>query len=287
MSPAQHVKNVMHAFAGRTYTFSRIAAKNFTAKKFFYPAERNTLCNLSNFLYFSAKKNYKYPMKNTQNTPQHVHFDYSRKERLGLPEAIFCEGKDRSIILSLLQEFNKNTGKSILFTRLSPEIFYSFPSEVQEGVSYHTLSRTAFAFALPAHASKKKVAVVSAGSADAQTAWESSRTLEYLGIDHTMFEDCGVAGLWRIQKALPEIEEHDIVIAVAGLDAALISVLGGLTKKPLLAVPSSVGYGMAKHGETALSSMLVSCSSGISVFNIDNGFGAACAAARILNMFLS
>lgn len=101
-----------------------------------------------------------------------------------------------------------------------------------------------------------------------------------------MFEDCGVAGLWRIQKALPEIEEHDIVIAVAGLDGALISVLGGLVKAPLLAVPTSVGYGMAKHGESALSSMLISCSSGISVFNIDNGFGAACAAARILNMFI-
>lgn len=227
-------------------------------------------------------------MKNTQDTPhiQHVRFDYDRKERLGLPEAVFCEGKDREIILSLLREFNKNTGKSILFTRLSPEIFYSFPKETQESVSYHALSKTAFAFPLPAHEAKKKVAIVSAGSADACAAWESARTLEYLGIEHTMFEDCGVAGLWRIQKALPQIEEHDVVIAVAGLDGALVSVLGGLIKKPLLAVPTSVGYGMAKNGETALSSMLVSCSSGICVFNIDNGFGAACAAARIFNMFL-
>lgn len=224
-------------------------------------------------------------MKNNENTP-HVQFDYTRKERLGLPEAVFCEGKDTAIILSLLKEFNKKTGKSILFTRLSPEIFYSFPKDIQESVSYHALSQTAFAFALPPHASEKKVAVVSAGSADAKTAWEAARTLEYLGIEYTMFEDCGVAGLWRIQKALPEIEKHDIVIAIAGLDGALISVLGGLVKAPLLAVPTSVGYGMAKNGESALSSMLVSCSSGISVFNIDNGFGAACAAARILNMFI-
>lgn len=224
-------------------------------------------------------------MENTQNT-KHVQFDYSRKERLGLPEAIFCEGKDKAIILSLLKEFNQLTGKSILFTRLLPEIFYSFPAGIQESVSYHALSRTAFAFPLPAHKAGKKVAVVSAGSADAFVAWETARTLEYLGIAYTMFEDCGVAGLWRIQKALPEIEEHDIVIAVAGLDGALISVLGGLVKAPLLAVPTSVGYGMAKHGESALSSMLISCSSGISVFNIDNGFGAACAAARILNMFI-
>lgn len=224
-------------------------------------------------------------MKNTQN-PSHVQFDYSREERLGLPEAVFCEGKDKVIILSLLKEFNQQTGKSILFTRLAPEIFYSFPSSVQESVSYHALSRTAFAFALPAHKAGKKIAVVSAGSADAFVAWEAARTLEYFGIAYTLFEDCGVAGLWRIQKALPQIEEHDIVIAVAGLDGALISVLGGLIKKPILAVPTSIGYGMAKHGESALSSMLISCSAGISVFNIDNGFGAACAAARILNMFI-
>ncbi len=224
-------------------------------------------------------------MKNNENTP-HVQFDYTRKERLGLPEAVFCEGKDSAIVLSLLKEFNKNTGKSILFTRLAPEIFYSFPKDIQESVSYHALSQTAFAFALAPHAAGKKIAIVSAGSADAKTAWETARTLEYLGIPYTMFEDCGVAGLWRIQKALPEIEKHDIVIAIAGLDGALISVLGGLVKAPLLAVPTSVGYGMAKNGESALSSMLVSCSSGISVFNIDNGFGAACAAARILNMFI-
>lgn len=100
-----------------------------------------------------------------------------------------------------------------------------------------------------------------------------------------MFEDCGVAGLWRIQKALPQIQEHDIVIVVAGLDAALVSVLGGLIAKPLLAVPTSIGYGMAKIGKSALSSMLISCASGISVFNIDNGFGAAQAAFRIINLF--
>lgn len=222
-------------------------------------------------------------MKNNEN---HVQFDYTRKERLGLPEAIFCQGKDTKIILSLLKEFNKETGKSILFTRLAPEIFYSFPKDIQESVSYHELSQTAFAFAHAPHAAGKKVAIVSAGTADAKVAWETARTLEYLGIPHTMFEDCGVAGLWRIQKVLPEIEKHDIVIAAAGLDGALISVLGGLVKAPLLAVPTSVGYGMAKNGESALSSMLISCSSGISVFNIDNGFGAACAAARILNMFI-
>lgn len=223
-------------------------------------------------------------MENKDNI-SHVQFDHARKERLGMPEAVFCEGKDSTILCALLREFSRSTDKSILFTRLKPEIFYAFPKEIQQGVNYHELSRTAFAFALEPHKSGKKVAVVSAGSADAQTAWEAARTLEYLGVRHTMFEDCGVAGLWRIQKALPAIREHDIVIAAAGLDGALISVLGGLIRQPLLAVPTSVGYGMAKQGESALTSMLISCAPGISVFNIDNGFGAACAAVRILNMF--
>lgn len=223
-------------------------------------------------------------MNHTPEIP-HTQFDHSRSGRLGMPEAVFCEGKDKTVVRSLLQSFNRTTGKSILFTRLRPEIFYGFPEELQNSVDYHELSGTAFAFALPPHKSGKKVAVVSAGTADARTAWEAIRTLEYLGIRHTAFEDCGVAGLWRLQNALPRIQEHDIVIAAAGLDGALISVLGGLIRQPLLAVPTSVGYGMAKHGESALSSMLVSCSQGISVFNIDNGFGAACAAARILNMF--
>lgn len=236
------------------------------------------------FLYFLPKCLYILPM-NTE-TVSHVQFDYDRKERLGMPEAVFCDGKDTEIIRSLLEKFSKKTQKSILFTRLRPEIFYAFPKEIRENVCYHELSKTAFAFPLAPHGSRKKVAVVSAGSADACVAWECAKTLEYFGITHTMFEDCGVAGLWRIQKALPEILKHDIVIAVAGLDAALVSVLGGLCRQPLLAVPTSVGYGMAKQGETALCSMLASCSSGISVFNIDNGFGAACSALRILNMFL-
>lgn len=235
------------------------------------------------FLYFFFKSTYSNAMENNE---KHVQFDLDREKRTGLPEAVFCQGKSKEIILSLLKRFNRETGQSILFTRLAPEIFYGFPKEIQNKVDYDELSRTAFAFPLPAHASGRKAAVVSAGSADAKTAWEAARTLEYLGIGHTVFEDCGVAGLWRIQKALPQIREHDVVIAVAGLDAALVSVLGGLLKQPLLAVPTSTGYGMARNGESALSSMLVSCSSGISVFNVDNGYGAACAAYKILNLFV-
>ena len=195
-------------------------------------------------LYSFLKKCYQSPMKNkkiplTSNSTMNV-------KSVSVCLKLFLRGKNKDIIQSLLLEFNESTGKSILFTRLAPEIFYGFPETIQKNINYHELSRTAFAFALPPHKASKKVAVVSAGSADAKTAWEAARTLEYLGIEHSMFEDCGVAGLWRIQKALPQIREYDIVIAVAGLDAALVSVLGGLIKSPILAVPTSVGYGMAK-----------------------------------------
>ena len=127
------------------------------------------------------------------------------------------------------------------------------------------------------------MAVVSAGTADGFVTWEAARTLAYLGIEHRVFEDCGVAGLWRLTERLEEINDCDAVIVVAGLDAALASVLGGLTPKPVFGVPTSVGYGVAESGRAALASMLTSCAPGVAILNIDNGYGAACAAARVIN----
>lgn len=213
----------------------------------------------------------------------HVLFDHGRNARIGLPEAVFCEGKSRSALLSLLSGTGKDTTQPVLFTRLAPDVLYSLPEELTKVYNYHELSRTAFAAPLPARTGVN-VAVVSAGTADGRTTWEAARTLEYLGIPVTVYEDNGVAGLWRLTDNLEKIAGADAVIVVAGLDAALASVLGGLTGKPLFAVPTSVGYGMAKGGEAALSSMLVSCAPGIGVLNIDNGYGAACAAARVIHL---
>jgi pyridinium-3,5-biscarboxylic acid mononucleotide synthase len=109
------------------------------------------------------------------------------------------------------------------------------------------------------------------------------RTLAYLGIEHKIFEDCGVAGLWLLAERLEEINAFDAVVVVAGLDAALISVMGGLTPKPIFGVPTSVGYGVAQGGKAALMSMLSSCAPGVAIINIDNGYGAACAAAKVVN----
>jgi NCAIR mutase (PurE)-related protein len=212
-----------------------------------------------------------------------VLFDHARAARIGLPEAVLCEGKSREVVRELLECFGTDRKESILFTRLAPEIFFSFPSRLQKMVDYHALSRTAFAGPLPAR-DTGRVAVVSAGTADGFVAWEAARTLEYLGIPHTLYEDSGVAGLWRLAGRLEEINSAQVLIVVAGLDAALASVLGGLTPKPIFAVPTSVGYGAARRGETALAGMLVSCAPGVAVFNIDNGYGAACAAARVVNL---
>ena len=212
-----------------------------------------------------------------------VLFDHARAARIGLPEAVFCQGKSPDVLRELLETFCKGSGQSVLFTRLAPEVFYGLPKKLQKGLDYHELSRTAFAEPKPLK-DKGHVAVVSAGTADGAVTWEAARTLEYLGIRHTVHEDNGVAGLWQLTERLEDINACDAVIVVAGLDAALASVLGGLTPRPVYAGPTSVGYGAARGGETALAGMLVSCAPGVAVMNIDNGYGAACAAARVVNL---
>ena len=209
-------------------------------------------------------------------------FDHARAARIGLPEAVFCEGKPFAAVRELMEQFGRGSGHPILFTRLSPDVFNLMPAEVRKQYDYHALSRPASGDTLPAR-SKGRVCPVSAGTADGFVTWEAARTLEYLGIEHTVFEDCGVAGLWRLAERLEEINSFHAVIVVAGLDAALASVLGGLTPRPVFGVPTSVGYGVARGGEAALSSMLSSCAPGIAIMNIDNGYGAACAAARVVN----
>ncbi len=210
-----------------------------------------------------------------------VLFDHGRTARIGLPEAVFSEGKNPEALAHLLTEFAASD-KPILFTRLAAEIFYAQDPDIQKCYHYHELSGTAFTFPQPKQ-NKGQVAIVSAGTADGRSTWEAAKTLEYLGIDFEVFEDNGVAGLWRLTSNLEKINASDVIIVVAGLDAALSSVLGGLTSKPIFGVPTSTGYGVARGGESALSSMLTSCAPGLAVFNIDNGYGAACAAARVIN----
>ena len=127
-----------------------------------------------------------------------------------------------------------------------------------------------------------EVAVVAAGTSDAGVAREALRTLEFNGFGAKAIFDVGVAGIWRLMERVEEIRKHPVVIAVAGMDAALPTVLGGLVPGAIIALPTSTGYGASRNGETALSACLSSCAPGVVVCNIDNGYGAACAAIRIL-----
>ena len=211
-----------------------------------------------------------------------VLFDFARTGRIGLPEAVFCQGKPLNVLIDLLRRFS--SGKPpILFTRLASDVGKGLPQDARASYDHDALSSTAFAARMPKN-DKGKVAIVSAGAADAPVSHEAARTLDYLGITNTIFEDCGVAGLWRLARHLEQINDHDAVIVVAGMEGALASVVGGLCPRPIFAVPTSIGYGVSSGGKAALDGMLASCAPGISCLNIDNGYGAACAAARVVNL---
>ena len=211
-----------------------------------------------------------------------VLFDFARTGRIGLPEAVFCQGKPLNVLIDLLRRFS--SGKPpILFTRLASDVWQGLPQDARASYDHDALSSTAFTARMPKN-DKGKVAIVSAGAADAPVSHEAARTLDYLGITNTIFEDCGVAGLWRLAHHLEQINDHDAVIVVAGMEGALASVVGGLCPRPIFAVPTSIGYGVSSGGKAALDGMLASCAPGISCLNIDNGYGAACAAARVVNL---
>lgn len=213
----------------------------------------------------------------------HQH-DHERLARVGMPEAVLCGTKSVDQVRAIAIELARSAPGPRLFTRITDEQLDALPDEVRDRLDHDPLSRTArLDGTLPSRPGR--VAVVAAGTSDASVAAEAARTLEFSGVHHESIVDVGVAGLWRLEARLDEIRAADIVIAVAGMDAALVSVLGGLVAAPVIAVPTSVGYGVAAGGTTALNSALASCAQGVTVVNIDNGFGGACAAVRMLSLF--
>ena len=169
-------------------------------------------------------------------TFQGILFDYARGSRAGLPEAVFCEGKSDAAWHTLLQDYGTEVQNPVLCSQLALSVSYAMPEEIQARYDCHELSRTAFCARMP-RKEGNGVAVVSAGTADGNVTREAARTLEYFGIENRMYEDCGAAGSWRLLDHLKAVNRADIIIAVAGLDAELVSVLGGLTVRPLFAVP--------------------------------------------------
>ena len=212
--------------------------------------------------------------------------DLDRSSRIGLEEAIFCEGKSPEDLLRILSDYHEND-TSCLLTRLSVAKWNSMPKPIKDSINYDSVSKTGFFGAVRAENSDTLVAIVTAGTSDIAVAREASRTLRHAGEVSAEFDDLGVAGLWRILEKEKELQRYPVVMVVAGMDGALFGVVGGLVGSMVIAVPTSVGYGAANEGHTALSVALANCAPGLSVVNIDNGYGAACAALRALRQIRS
>ena len=215
------------------------------------------------------------------NTDEEFVLDFQREDRIGLEEAIFAAGKSAAQIDAICAAAAARD-TALLFTRLDTDKFAALDPRHHEHLDYCATSRTAVYGRPRAVTGSGRVAVVCAGTSDLPVAREAARTLAYHGEAATLIADVGVAGLWRLTRRLEDIRAHAVVVVAAGMDAALPSVIGGLVGSAIIAVPTSVGYGVAEGGGTALNAILASCAPGLMVVNIDNGYGAACAALRVL-----
>lgn len=211
----------------------------------------------------------------------HATVDHHRALRQGVPEVIFSERKSVDQIADIAQEITR-AGQNVLMTRLDEAKAEALKPRLP-GLRYAPLARIASVeLAPPLRRDVGMVAVVTAGTSDIGVAEEAAETLRAVGIEATRFYDVGVAGLHRLLSRVDELRKASAVIVIAGMEGALPSVVGGLLAAPIVAVPTSVGYGTALGGFTALFTMLTSCAAGIVVVNIDSGFGAAIAVHRML-----
>jgi len=212
--------------------------------------------------------------------------DHHRELRTGVPEIVYGASKTPDQIAAAMRELARTAGISIA-TRVDAAKAAAVRELVPE-VKVHELARVltleAPGIARSARPRCSAIAVVCAGTSDLATAEEAALVAEFLGAPVIRISDVGVAGLHRLLARLDDIRKADVVIAVAGMEAALPSVLGGLIDRPLIAVPTSVGYGVSVDGLVALAAMLSSCAPGITVVNIDNGVGAAVAAVKIARL---
>ncbi|MFW6695001.1 nickel pincer cofactor biosynthesis protein LarB [Streptomyces sp. MAR4 CNX-425] len=210
--------------------------------------------------------------------------DLGRRRRTGVPEVVYADGKTPAQTLELLAELRRRTPDSpALATRCPDEVLRDAADAfAAEPVRIDTRARTVTVGALPAP--RGQVAVLTAGTSDLPVAREAVVTLDALGTGSRLFADVGVAGLSRLLSVLAEVRAADCAIVVAGMDGALPSVVTGLLAAPVVGVPTSVGYGFADGGRAAAGAMLSSCAPGLTVVNIDNGFGAAVHAAKIVGV---
>lgn len=206
--------------------------------------------------------------------------DLDRSRRRGFAEAVYCEGKSPAQVVAIAEIVGRNADVRTLFTRADSTHAASILSVLPDAV--HDEQARVLAWPPePPPCSGGEVAVVTAGTSDLPVAAEALVTLRYLGRRTNLYPDAGIAGLHRILRHVPALRRAEVIIVVAGMDGALPAVVSGLVEAPVIAVPTSVGYGAAFGGIAALLTMLNSCSPGVCVVNIDNGYGAGHLAAQI------
>ena len=211
---------------------------------------------------------------------QIAELDFERIQRRGYPEAVFCEGKSIDQLVAIAEAVGERTDQITLFTRASPEQAQAILGVLPDAA----WDATARLLAWPAHrppTSGGQVLVLSAGTSDLPVAREALLTAEYLGREAELIVDVGVAGLHRVLGKLEQLRRARVLVVAAGMDGALPSVVAGLVSAPVIALPTSVGYGAAFDGLAPLLSMLNACAPGVAVVNIDNGYGAGHLAAQI------
>jgi NCAIR mutase (PurE)-related protein len=205
--------------------------------------------------------------------------DLHREVRQGAAEAVMAEGKTPRQVVEIVRALVEGGAGSVLVTRADAEVRRAVRDEAEDAQEDELARLVWVARALPEP--RGVVVMLSAGTADGPVVHEARVRAELLGTEVVVHEDVGVAGLHRIASGLPDLERADCVVVVAGMDAALASVVGGLVAVPVIGVPTSVGYGVAEGGRTALNAMLTSCAAALAVVGIDDGFGAGTLAARI------
>ena len=211
--------------------------------------------------------------------------DHSREARQGFPEVVYAAGKTKEQVLAILQSLAAASDGSLLATRASREQYDFVKAEMPEA-EYDEEARAIYVrrakpVGAPPEDEAHEILIITAGTSDIPVAAEARLTAELYGNRVKTLYDCGVAGIHRLAAHEDEIRHARVIICIAGMEGALASVIGGLASGPVIAVPTSVGYGAALHGVTALLSMLSSCAAGVSVVNIDNGFGAGVLASKI------
>ena len=214
----------------------------------------------------------------------HTKIDTHRELRTGYPEIIFCKDKTIEQVLSIM-EYMAHNKVNILGTRASREMYEAVKKSIPDA-RYNELARTITVEYEKLQTTKTFIAVLTAGTSDIPVAEEAAVTAEIFGNRIERFFDVGVAGIHRLYHNLEQIRKARIIIVIAGMEGALPSIVGGLVEQPIIAVPTSMGYGANFQGLSALLGMLTSCAAGIAVVNIDNGFGAGYCAALINRLTL-